>query len=107
MDKTAKLNWLVFTVIAVIGLSLFAGYSAKSSDSVVLTEHKIPGIDHGIELYLREKANADRQHLSKDYVVLLLEPFSVPSAEAFDVPGYSWMETSPSLMPPGSKLQCS
>lgn len=92
MGKTAKLNWLVFTVIAVIGLSLFAGYSAKVSTRVVLTEHKIPGIDHGIELYLREKANADRQHFSKDNVVLLLEPFSVPSAEAFDVPGYSWME---------------
>lgn len=92
MEKTAKSNRLVFTVIAVMGLSLFAGYSAKLSSSIVLTEHKIPGSDHGIELYLREKANADRRHFSKDDAVLLLEPFSVPSAEAFDVPGYSWME---------------
>ncbi len=103
MDKTVRLYWLVFTptpkilvwgftAIAVIGLSLFAGSPAGSSAVVGLTEHKIPGIDYGIELYLREKAPADRQDFSKDDVVLLLEPFSIPSAEAFDVPGYSWME---------------
>lgn len=65
--------------------------SVKTSD-FVLNEYTIPAFDPGIELYLREKRKSNNNTSSKDEVVLFLEPFGVPTAEAFDVPGYSWME---------------
>ncbi|MGD8191451.1 alpha/beta hydrolase [Brevibacillus ginsengisoli] len=57
-----------------------------------LEELKIPSLDKGIELNLRHKYNQTKESYTNKEIVLFLEPYSVPSAEAFDVPGYSWMD---------------
>ena len=96
---TLKTKGVVWAGVAVLALSALAGCASHPSESpsagpprVVLDEHKIPGPDLGIELYLREKKLDHKRTFSESEVVLFLEPFGVPSAEAFDVPGYSWME---------------
>ncbi len=57
----------------------------------VLHEHRIPGPEPGTELYLREKRPAGQTRCG-GRLVLFLHPFGVPTARAFDVPGYSWMD---------------
>lgn len=64
--------------------------SVSIKPSVVLEEKKISGLDPNTEIYLRHKSKANAKPTS-DQVVLFLEPFSVPTAKAFDVEGYSWM----------------
>lgn len=54
-----------------------------------LAEHRLSG--DGVELYLREKRPGWQERCS-GRAVLFLEPFGVPSAMAFDVPGFSWMD---------------
>lgn len=65
--------------------------SSHAQKGLTLEETKIPSLDQGIEIYLRHKTQSDQKAQSKE-VVLFLEPFSVPTAKAFDVEGYSWMD---------------
>lgn len=60
-----------------------------TSGEILLREHQIAGPEEGSQLYLRGK---QQEGIADQGVVLLLEPFGVPSAEAFDVPGFSWMD---------------
>lgn len=65
-------------------------HGAMTTDGeILLKEHHIAGPEEGSQLYLRGK---QPEGVADQGVVLLLEPFGVPSAEAFDVPGYSWMD---------------
>lgn len=63
-------------------------------DSITLQIHGIPSSEPGLKLSLREKHLAERADFRSNRVVLLLEPFGVPAAEAFDssLPGYSLMD---------------
>lgn len=70
-------------------LSSFAQIKPKK---IVLEEQKIPSLDKDFEIYLLHKKLARKSTPAADEVVLFLEPFSVPTAKAFDVPGYSWMD---------------
>ncbi len=65
---------------------------AQTPQTVAFEEQRIPSTDAGIELYLRHKSVKGEPPLKNQDVILFLEPFGVPTAEAFDVPGYSWME---------------
>lgn len=60
---------------------------------IVLAEDKVAGGDPGVELYLREKRSTAASPVPNGKVVLFLEPFGVPTASAFDVPGLSWMDS--------------
>ncbi len=60
--------------------------------NIVLEESKIPSPDADNKIYLRHKKLSSQDTPTADEVVLFLEPFSVPTARAFDVPGYSWMD---------------
>ncbi|MBI4729356.1 MAG: alpha/beta fold hydrolase [Acidobacteria bacterium] len=76
------------------GLALLAtltGACARQTGAPRLHERTIAGPDGGIRLSLRERRPADRARCG-GRIALLLEPFGVPTAEAFDVPGYSWMQ---------------
>ncbi|NMD71734.1 alpha/beta hydrolase [Bacillus sp. DNRA2] len=64
----------------------------ESENKIALKEVKIPGPVDGTELYLRNKYEESEKKFSSNEIVLFLEPYSVPTAEAFDVPGVSWME---------------
>ncbi len=64
---------------------------AKTSQGVVLKEHSIEGAEAGSRLYLREKRLAGVDNCAPK-AVLLLHPYGVPTAMAFDVTGYSWMD---------------
>ncbi|ATY86625.1 alpha/beta hydrolase [Kyrpidia spormannii] len=68
--------------------------SKATTGAVVTHQHRIPCADPGIELYLKEKvlATGTAATPSPTKAVLFLEPFGVPTAEAFDLPGYSWMD---------------
>jgi pimeloyl-ACP methyl ester carboxylesterase len=70
-----------------------ASQPAPQPSPVVLTEHKTAGGDPGVELYLREKRSSAVAQAPKGKVVIFLEPFGVPTAKAFDVPGLSWMDS--------------
>lgn len=103
MPKLLSMKSLLCTVIAVAVALTGCAQSAKQPQqtvtnattdpaTVLLTEHRIPGPGGEGRLYLREKVPANKQNFGAADVVLFLEPFGVPSAEAFDVPGFSWME---------------
>ncbi|SDX21833.1 Pimeloyl-ACP methyl ester carboxylesterase [Marininema mesophilum] len=82
-------------IVLCILVGLFAGCQQNDSTStkkVSLDERKIQGANPGEQLYLRHKVAGKTLPKNKKRVLLFLEPFSVPSAKAFDVPGYSWMD---------------
>lgn len=60
--------------------------------NISLEEISIPSEEAGGKLYLRHKKMVTKQTVTPKEVVLFLEPFSVPTAKAFDVNGYSWMD---------------
>ncbi|HJV44529.1 MAG TPA: alpha/beta fold hydrolase, partial [Bacillota bacterium] len=57
-----------------------------------MEELKVQSVDPGIELNVLHKFNSEKKEFTGKEVVLFLEPYSVPTAAAFDVTGYSWME---------------
>lgn len=61
--------------------------SQTKAASIQTKESMIPSLDAGIQLYLKEKSAPRAKE-----AVLFLEPFGVPTAQAFDIPGYSWMD---------------
>lgn len=65
---------------------------APPAARIELDEHRVPASDPGAELYLREKRATSAADVEPGKVVLFLEPFGVPTAEAFDVAGMSWMD---------------
>lgn len=99
---TRLLTWFRPVLAGTLVFGLAAGCAAvreeaarvvpASAGPVVLEEHRIAALDQGIVLYLREKRPEATRRFGDGEVVLFLEPFGVPTAEAFDVPGLSWME---------------
>ncbi|KZE46689.1 hydrolase [Brevibacillus parabrevis] len=63
-----------------------------TANELATEELTVPSIDKNVSLYVRHKAAVDKTNFTSKEVVLFLEPFSVPTAQAFDVPGFSWME---------------
>lgn len=64
----------------------------EEKPGVPFYEYMIPAKDPRIELYLREKnVNAEKEYKGQE-VVLFLEPFDIPTVEAFDVKGWSLMD---------------
>ncbi|PEN96676.1 alpha/beta hydrolase [Bacillus cereus] len=62
----------------------------KKTSRIIKEEYKIPQEDETLYL-LHKSVNTQKQYTS-DEIILFLEPFSVPTAEAFDVSNYSWMD---------------
>jgi pimeloyl-ACP methyl ester carboxylesterase len=100
--RTSLRTRLVPAALAAAMVAGTAGCGASADKSaapapqpapIVLTEHKTAGGDPGVELYLREKRSSTVAQAPKGKVVLFLEPFGVPTASAFDVPGLSWMDS--------------
>lgn len=60
------------------------------TSKIIKEEYKIPQEDETLFL-LHKSVNTKKQYTS-DEIILFLEPFSVPTAEAFDVSKYSWMD---------------
>ncbi|MGA8942878.1 MAG: alpha/beta hydrolase [Thermoactinomyces sp.] len=91
---------LLLQIIVILSLTSIAGgcqtnlnlssFAQIKPGHVILEEFYIPGPSG--EIYLRHKRMARQKTPKADEVVLFLEPFSVPTAKAFDVPGYSWMD---------------
>jgi pimeloyl-ACP methyl ester carboxylesterase len=88
-------------LLFLLSFSLLTGILAGCTEKVVeqkeeekytVNETMVPGLDSGIELYVKEKKSKDKEAFKGEEVVLFLEPFGVPTADAFDVKGYSWME---------------
>ncbi|HEX7662341.1 MAG TPA: alpha/beta hydrolase [Pseudonocardiaceae bacterium] len=91
------------SLIVAVGLAVLATVSGcggnasaptgqESTSQVTLEEKMIPSSEAGAQLYLRHKYLTSQKTVDDNHVVLFLEPFSVPTAMAFDVPGMSWME---------------
>ncbi|WP_416829229.1 alpha/beta fold hydrolase [Ectobacillus polymachus] len=93
-----KIKFL-YTTILILACFTFVtacskgGETAKQTESptVVKEEYTIPQGEED-KLYVLHKSLNTKQTYNSDEVVLFLEPFSVPTAKAFDVPGYSWMD---------------
>lgn len=66
--------------------------ASQSKNAITVAETKVPAKDPGIELYVKEKKQANKNEFKGEEVVLFLEPFGVPTANAFDVKGLSWMD---------------
>lgn len=76
---------------------IVAGCTGKNEGQIEqekysVNEVMVPVKDQGIEIYVKEKKLKDKNEFKGEEVVLFLEPFGVPTADAFDVKGYSWME---------------
>jgi pimeloyl-ACP methyl ester carboxylesterase len=107
--KASRVHRLATVTLAVAMVAVTAGCGASADKAaapvvpasqpapqptpIVLTEHKTAGADPGVELYLLEKRSAAEAKAPKAKVVIFLEPFGVPTAKAFDVPGLSWMDS--------------
>ena len=86
-------------LIAAAFLLLFLGNAGDAGavvppEAVSLQMHTVPSVEPGINLSMREKRLASQTHFTSDRVVILLEPFGVPAAEAFDsaLPGFNMMD---------------
>jgi pimeloyl-ACP methyl ester carboxylesterase len=78
-------------VLQAICAFLFAYTS--SAQAATSLEHSVITLEgQGGTLSLRHRAPAEKAVFAANEIILFLEPFSVPSAAAFDLPGYSWME---------------
>ncbi|MFD3449280.1 alpha/beta hydrolase [Microbacteriaceae bacterium 4G12] len=91
-----KIKWMYPIVIGIIclvisGCSNTKEASKAKSSTVVKQEVEVPQGETE-KLYLLHKNLDTKKKYTSDEVILFLEPFSVPSAQAFDVPGYSWMD---------------
>ncbi len=76
------------------GGSIPAGVTLAEARALLqprLREHRVPGSEPWLTLHLRER-RPGWVTSCRGPVVLFLHPFGVPAAEAFDVPGFSWME---------------
>lgn len=78
---------------AVTGVSVETSSAAAPPPAPVATERLVPGGDSGVMLNLDQKKLATLSPVPEGKVVLFLEPFGVPTAKAFDVPGLSWMDS--------------
>lgn len=85
-------SMLVLATVDGCGSSAPAAGEGPGDSAVKLAEKTIPSLDPGIKLYLRHKYLGTQNSFDAGRVILFLEPFSVPTAKAFDVPGYSWMD---------------
>ncbi|MFE7912914.1 alpha/beta hydrolase, partial [Bacillus mobilis] len=92
-----KKNWKYISLIGVFFILLLSSCSnhqevpKKSKESkIAKEEYKISQEDETLFL-LHKSINTKKQYTS-DEIILFLEPFSVPTAEAFDVSKYSWMD---------------
>jgi pimeloyl-ACP methyl ester carboxylesterase len=86
--------------VALVACAAATGFGGETSAAaqrrparIVLAEHTVAGGDPGVQLYLREKRSTAGSQAPKGKVVIFLEPFGVPTAKAFDVPGLSWMDS--------------
>ncbi|TCS93884.1 alpha/beta hydrolase [Hazenella coriacea] len=99
---TAKsLTWICLTILSITLVGCQTTDTASKQpetkasspeQKVTLNEVNIDGKDPNVKLYLRNKFPTDKKEFNSNEIVLFLEPFSVPSAKAFDVPQFSWME---------------
>ncbi|QDX95405.1 alpha/beta fold hydrolase [Brevibacillus laterosporus] len=64
----------------------------KQTDSATVLQEEFNVPQGQEQLYLLHKSLSTKKEYTSDEVILFLEPFSVPTAKAFDVPQYSWME---------------
>lgn len=78
-----KFYLLMYLVITLLSFN-------DTAFAVSTFEHKIAGLDPGVSLYLKQRVPVGATGCGKQ-VVLFLHPFSVPTAQAFDVPSFSWM----------------
>lgn len=76
----------------VTGCQIPIDEEVKENPGLPLYEYMIPAKDPGIQLYLREKNTKKKEQYKAGEVVLFLEPFDLPTVNAFDVKGWSWME---------------
>ncbi len=105
--KTARLAGHSTTVIVMPALLALAAIiliwltghqtearAAGPADPISLEMHTIASTEPGINLSIREKHVAGRTNFRSDRVILLLEPFGVPAAEAFDtsIPEFNLMD---------------
>ena len=75
-------KYLIFTVVLFATQSVF---SIKVSSQDYYITYK-----NGLKIHLKEKKVANAK---QSKVIVLINPLSIPSLEAFDVPGYSVMDT--------------
>lgn len=80
-------------VVALCAAGTAVGAVEGGAPATELLEHRVDGPEPKSRLYLRERRPADSGGArTARGVVLFLPPFGVPSAAAFDVAGYSWLE---------------
>jgi len=84
-NVAAGVRALLFGTVALAGLT---GTPAVRAEDLPI---RIAGADRDVELRLLHHASG-RNGRSTAEVVLMLHPYGVPTATAFDVPGFSWME---------------
>ena len=79
-----------FLAALAIGLViLFPPVGARAAERV---EVMVPGGDSGIMIHLIHKSPISHSSFIDGDVVLMLHPYGVPTADAFDVVSLSWME---------------
>ena len=79
------------TVLHVLCAFLLAYSSSAQAETNF--EHSVIALEQrGGTLSLRHRAPPEKTVFTANEIVLFLEPYSIPSAAAFDLPGYSWME---------------
>lgn len=93
MPYTRRL-WL--TVVACLAASMMSGCGTPGQPTTALRmeEHRVPALDAGIELYVRNKRPAGMSTFTPARTVVFVHGATYPAETAFDLPldGLSWMD---------------
>ncbi|MCQ6288165.1 alpha/beta hydrolase [Bacillus cereus] len=92
-----KMTWKDIRVVGILFVFFLSSCShqqdvlkMKKTSKIIKEEYHIPQEDE--TLYVLHKNVPTQKQYTSDEIILFLEPFSVPTAAAFDVPNYSWMD---------------
>ncbi|SDY85603.1 alpha/beta fold hydrolase [Bacillus sp. 166amftsu] len=92
-----KIKWTHISLVGLFLIILMSGCfnsteTSQNAQTSKVVKEKLE-IQQGEEkLHLLHKNLNNKKQYTSDEVILFLEPFSVPTAQAFDVPKYSWMD---------------
>lgn len=92
-----KIKWTHISLVGIFLIILMSSCSnikeTSQNDQTSKVVKQELEIQQGEEkLFLLHKNLNNKKQYTSDEIILFLEPFSVPTAQAFDVPKFSWMD---------------
>lgn len=87
-------TWVTTLIVLATGWLSGCASTSPSSTNLHMEEHMVPGLDAGIQLYVRNKRPANITQFSPARTVVFVHGATYPAETAFDLKldGLSWMD---------------